>query len=158
MAPLLQSGFGMVRPILFLAFAVLLLVAEVFPPKREHPDPWGPLGRPAHTGAEATRYEPDARYVKEVPASAVAEAPVIPEGERLFAQQGCSGCHGVGAPFHEKLAGAKGKPEQQVAAWILNARAVKPDTLMPPYANQLSEAQARTLAAWVLAGNASAKR
>jgi mono/diheme cytochrome c family protein len=147
----------MVRPLILIAFAAVLLLMDVFPPPREPTDMWGHLGRPAREAtAEAGAYTPDARFVKEAPKEAVA-AVVVPEGERLYAKSGCAGCHAPGAPFFEKLANAKGKPDQVVAAWILNPRVTKPDTLMPPFANQLSEAQALTLARWVKEGNAGTR-
>jgi mono/diheme cytochrome c family protein len=90
--------------------------------------------------------------VGQAAAPAQATAPAEPDGAHLFDKHGCVTCHGPGAVFHDKLAGAKGKSVEQVAQWIRTPQAFKPGTQMPAYANQVSEAQARVLAAWVLAG------
>ena len=71
--------------------------------------------------------------------------------EDLFILMGCTSCHAEGAPHHDKLAAAKGKPVDEVATWILDARAKKPDTAMPTFSDRLTAEEARALAAWVQA-------
>ena len=66
-----------------------------------------------------------------------------------FIALGCVTCHAKGAPYHDKIKQCAGKPVDEVARWIRNARAIKPDTKMPVFADRLTESQARQLAAWV---------
>ncbi|MCI0570072.1 MAG: cytochrome c [Myxococcaceae bacterium] len=138
--------------VLLLTPAVLLASACQEPSR---PPPQAPAApQPTVPAAAPTPYVPDPRFAKEAPAQPdAAGAPTPNDAAHLFQKNGCSACHGVGAPFHDKLAAARGKPVEQVAQWIRTPRAFKPTTLMPTYANQINEAQARALATWVKAGN-----
>jgi mono/diheme cytochrome c family protein len=69
--------------------------------------------------------------------------------ESQFIALGCVSCHAKGAPYHDKIKACANKPVGDVARWILDARAIKPDTKMPTFSEQLSEAQAWQMAAWV---------
>lgn len=67
----------------------------------------------------------------------------------LWSALGCNACHGAGAPYAAKIAGAKDKPTEEVARWIRHAPEVKPGTQMPTFAALINDAQAQALAEWV---------
>ena len=46
--------------------------------------------------------------------------------EVLFVNLGCAGCHGDNAPHRDRIRAALGKPDADVAAWILDPQAQKP--------------------------------
>jgi len=69
--------------------------------------------------------------------------------ESQFVALGCVTCHAKGAPYHDKIKQCAGKPVDDVARWIRDARAIKPDTKMPTFSEMLTEAQARQMAVWV---------
>ncbi|MFT3922184.1 MAG: c-type cytochrome [Myxococcales bacterium] len=73
-----------------------------------------------------------------------------------FQELGCSGCHGAGARYHEKLAQAAGKDVAEVARWIRNPEAFLPGTPMPTYANVLDDAGALELAGWIVSAQGPA--
>lgn len=75
----------------------------------------------------------------------------------LFETLGCASCHGRGARFEAKISGARGKAPGDVAAWIRHPERAHPGTDMPTYADVVDEAQARSLAEWVLARVASVR-
>jgi mono/diheme cytochrome c family protein len=77
-------------------------------------------------------------------------------GKRLFASQGCAGCHTF------KAAGSKGTvgPDLDAAApspRLVLAQLRKPGGIMPSFAGKLSDGQKADLAAFVGAGRASGK-
>ena len=67
----------------------------------------------------------------------------------LFDKLGCSACHGDKAPYRDQIAGAVGKPDADVAAWILDPQATKPGSPMPSFRDAIDGAQAETLARYV---------
>lgn len=67
----------------------------------------------------------------------------------LFVNVGCVSCHGVGAPFRDKLGGALGKTDADVADWILHAQTRRPGTTMPSFEGALAPEQAEDLAKYV---------
>ncbi|MET0594452.1 MAG: c-type cytochrome [Polyangiaceae bacterium] len=67
----------------------------------------------------------------------------------LFDKLGCSACHGDKAPYRNQIAGALGKPDADVAAWILDPQATKPGSPMPSFRDAIDSAQAETLARYV---------
>jgi len=69
--------------------------------------------------------------------------------EELFVKVGCVACHGSGAPHQDRLAGALGKSDDAVAAWILDPQATKPGSIMPSFAQTLDREQALGLASFV---------
>jgi len=69
--------------------------------------------------------------------------------EQLFVNVGCVACHGAGAPYRAKLAGAVGKPDEEVIAWILDPQAQKPGSAMPSFEHALDRKQAEKLARYV---------
>jgi mono/diheme cytochrome c family protein len=68
---------------------------------------------------------------------------------QLFASLGCATCHAQGAPFHEQLRHAIDRPVAEIAAWIRNPEASRPNTQMPTYAAILDEPKATLLAQWL---------
>jgi mono/diheme cytochrome c family protein len=66
---------------------------------------------------------------------------------------GCKACHGPRGPYASRLANARLRPAQEIAQWILHPEKLNPRTLMPGYAQRLSEEQALALAQWIKAGN-----
>jgi mono/diheme cytochrome c family protein len=71
--------------------------------------------------------------------------------EQLFVNVGCSACHGQSAPYRDKLRGALGKSDADVAAWILDPQAQKPGSTMPSFQHALDRSQAEQLAKYVRA-------
>jgi len=69
--------------------------------------------------------------------------------EQLFVSVGCASCHGSGAPFRDKIRGAVGKSDAEVAAWILDPQALKPGSSMPSFEHALDRSQAERLAKYV---------
>jgi mono/diheme cytochrome c family protein len=69
--------------------------------------------------------------------------------EQLFVNVGCAACHGRSAPFRDKIRGAAGKSDSEIAAWILDPQAVKPGSSMPSFQHALDRAQAERLAQYV---------
>jgi mono/diheme cytochrome c family protein len=69
--------------------------------------------------------------------------------EQLFVKVGCVSCHGEGAPHRDRLRQAQGKPDEQVAAWILDPQAIRPGSIMPSFDAILDEDQALALAVYV---------
>lgn len=69
--------------------------------------------------------------------------------EVLFVNVGCAVCHADGSPFRDKLNTAVHKSDADVAAWILNPRAVRPGSTMPSFQHALDQAQAEQLAKYV---------
>jgi len=66
--------------------------------------------------------------------------------EALFVNLGCVACHGDNGPHRDKLGAAAGTTDAQVADWILNPRATKPDTTMPSFKAMIDHDQAESLA------------
>ncbi len=66
--------------------------------------------------------------------------------EVLFTKLGCVSCHGDGAPHRDKIAGAIGKSDDEVAAWILDPQAKKPGAAMPSFKSMIDRDQATSLA------------
>jgi len=79
----------------------------------------------------------------------VPSAPRSRPPEQLFAELGCSVCHAAGAPFEDRLRGARGRPTADVATWILHPERFRPGTAMPTFAGRLSNDEALALADWV---------
>ena len=76
--------------------------------------------------------------------------------EQLFVNVGCSACHGKTGPYRDKIRGALGKSDAEVAAWILDPQTKKPGSNMPSFQHTLDAAQAEGLARYVKAlANAS---
>jgi mono/diheme cytochrome c family protein len=73
--------------------------------------------------------------------------------EELFVSLKCRNCHGPGSMFAPALANARGKPDETVAMWILDAQKVRPGTAMPSFEGLLSTQEALALARWIKAGN-----
>lgn len=71
--------------------------------------------------------------------------------EQLFVNVGCSACHGKSAPYRDKLRGALGKSDAEVADWILDPQSRKPGSSMPSFQHALARAQAEQLARYVKA-------
>lgn len=71
--------------------------------------------------------------------------------ERLFVNVGCAACHGKGAPFSDKIRGALGKSDAEVAAWILDPQSQRPGSSMPSFQHALDRTQAEGLAKYVKA-------
>ena len=69
--------------------------------------------------------------------------------EVLFVNVGCASCHGKTGPYRQKIQGALGKSDQDVASWILDPQASKPGSIMPSFQNTLSRSQAEELARYV---------
>ncbi len=69
--------------------------------------------------------------------------------EALFVKVGCASCHGDAAPHRDKILPARGKPDADVAAWILDPQAKKPGSIMPSFAHTIDRAQAERLARFV---------
>lgn len=69
--------------------------------------------------------------------------------EVLFVNVGCASCHGESGPYREKLAGALGKSDADVASWILDPQSVKKGSPMPSFQHALSRPQAERLARYV---------
>lgn len=69
--------------------------------------------------------------------------------ESLFVSVGCVTCHGPNAPFKDKLSAALGKPDADVATWILDPQKVRPGSPMPSFDRSLSREQATKLAQYV---------
>lgn len=69
--------------------------------------------------------------------------------QQLFGELGCVVCHAAGAPFEDRLRGARGRPTVDVAAWILHPERFRPGTAMPTFAGRLSDDEALALADWV---------
>jgi mono/diheme cytochrome c family protein len=74
----------------------------------------------------------------------------------LFARLGCTLCHAPGARYHDRMAKAAGKPEQELAKWIRNPEKFVAGTTMPTYASLIDEPTALELAKWIKAGGPSA--
>lgn len=92
------------------------------------------------------------RVPAKIPSAPQAHLPSVPRSpEQLFTALGCVGCHGSGAPFEDRLTGATGRSDEDVAAWILNPERFRPGTLMPTFAGKLSQEEAVALAGWVKA-------
>ena len=68
---------------------------------------------------------------------------------RAWVDLGCIGCHGDDGVYSDEIAGALGKPVDQVAHWIRNAPATKPGTEMPDFAARIDEPNSVVLARWV---------
>jgi len=121
----------------------------------------------AGCSAVAAAPQPTPRAPSEPPLPALTPAPDVPgdpeEGRRLFLASGCGGCHtldglrgatGVAGPnltnvaLRPTLAGERlpNTPEN-LARWIRDPPALKPDTPMPKLG--LTDAQARDLAAFL---------
>jgi mono/diheme cytochrome c family protein len=69
--------------------------------------------------------------------------------EVLFVNLGCASCHGEKGPHRDKLLGALAKTDADIAAWILDPRATKPDTMMPSFQHAIDRTQAEKLARYV---------
>jgi mono/diheme cytochrome c family protein len=69
--------------------------------------------------------------------------------EQLFVNVGCAACHGKSAPYRDKLRGAIGKSDAEVAAWILDPQSRKPGSSMPSFQHVLHRAQAEQLGRYV---------
>lgn len=70
------------------------------------------------------------------------------EGDRpevLFVELGCAACHGESGPYRDKLRGALGKSDAELASWILEPQATKPGSPMPSFAGVVDRAQAEAL-------------
>lgn len=67
----------------------------------------------------------------------------------LFVNVGCASCHGKTGPYRQKIAGALGKSDAEVAAWILDPQSIKKGSTMPSFRRSLSQAQAEELARYV---------
>jgi mono/diheme cytochrome c family protein len=78
-------------------------------------------------------------------------APETPE--QLFFSLGCKACHGPGSAYASLLVTARNKPAEEIARWILHPEQMRPGTMMPGYAQRLSQEQALALARWIKAGN-----
>lgn len=78
-------------------------------------------------------------------------APTAVEGKRLFAEQGCYGCHTVGktgTPIANDLTRVGLKyPESYLRNWLREPQAQKPQAHMPKIA--MPEADAQALAAYL---------
>ncbi|MBX5480447.1 MAG: c-type cytochrome [Myxococcaceae bacterium] len=103
--------------------------------------------RPAHGAAARRTPHPPKRP---------AEAPAGRAPKDLFVSLGCIGCHGPGAPQHQAILDARGKPPERLAAWIRHPEQFKPGTQMPTFAPLLTEAEALELGRWVSEGNVPA--
>lgn len=119
------------------------------PARNEAPPSTAPEPKPE---APAPSAPPVARAAP-APVPDAGPAAAVSEAERLFTRTGCGACHGPRSPFYAQMAIARTKPPAEVARWIRNARALKPNTMMPSYESTLSEADALTLAKWIIAGN-----
>lgn len=69
--------------------------------------------------------------------------------EVLFVNLGCASCHGEAGPYRDKLTAALSKSDADVASWILDPRATKPDTMMPSFQHAIDRTQAEKLARYV---------
>jgi cytochrome c1 len=74
---------------------------------------------------------------------------------QLFVKLGCQLCHAPGAQYHDRIAQAASKPEQDLAKWIRNPELFKKGTAMPSYASLIDEPTALVLARWLKAGGPS---
>ncbi len=83
--------------------------------------------------------------------TAAASSPRPPE--TLFFKEGCVGCHGPGSMFAGKLVHARTLPVEEIARWILHPEQMHPGSMMPGYAERLSQEEALGLARWLKAGN-----
>ena len=77
--------------------------------------------------------------------------------DQLFSELGCTGCHGPGAPYEDRLGSASARSTPDVAAWILHPERFRPGTAMPTFAGRLSDAEALALADWVRRRPATAR-
>jgi len=68
---------------------------------------------------------------------------------KAWVDLGCIGCHGEDGVYSDEIAGALGKPVDQVARWIRNAPTIKPGTEMPYFAPRIDEPNSVALARWV---------
>ncbi|PTL84485.1 c-type cytochrome [Vitiosangium sp. GDMCC 1.1324] len=133
------------------------------PGARPHsvPAPGAPSARvvPASTSTQAlepgspVRTSAPARLAELVLAQAEPKKDVDPAA--LFARLGCTLCHAPGARYHDRIAKAAGKSEQELAKWIRNPEQFVPGTTMPTYASLVDEPTALALAKWIKAGGPS---
>jgi cytochrome c oxidase subunit 2 len=76
---------------------------------------------------------------------------LVPQGKRLFTEQGCYGCHTVGktgTPIANDLSQAGSKyPESYLREWLREPQQQKPRAHMPKI--QMTEADAKALAAYL---------
>lgn len=88
------------------------------------------------------------------------EAPPLPpppltaaDGPRLYGQFGCLNCHGpTGRGQFDLTRHREHLPsDEQLAAFIRNPRAAKPDCVMPPYERVLREDELQVLVGFVRA-------
>lgn len=102
-------------------------------------------GAPVRTSAPAS-----------LPALVLAQGPAAKDGDAaaLFSKMGCALCHARGARYHDRLAKASARSEQDLARWIRNPEQFVPGTAMPTYASLLDEPSALMLARWLRAGGA----
>jgi mono/diheme cytochrome c family protein len=68
---------------------------------------------------------------------------------KAWVDLGCIGCHGDDGVYSDEIAGALGKPLDQVGRWIRNAPTIKPGTEMPYFASRIDETNSVALARWV---------
>ena len=76
---------------------------------------------------------------------------LVPQGKRLFTEQGCYGCHTVGktgTPIANDLSQVGSKyPESYLRGWLREPQQQKPRAHMPKI--QMTEADARALTAYL---------
>ena len=138
-----------------LALAWVSLIGCEDPPPQH-----GDAPKPASAASPAPRRDDDDVLARAAQAPGqVAGQPAAPKPpgarlpEQLFRDVGCVACHGPSAAFHKKIVDARGKPEAEIAAWILHPEKVKPTTAMPTFANVVTPDEALALARWIKAGN-----
>jgi mono/diheme cytochrome c family protein len=82
------------------------------------------------------------------PTTTVTKPPSVAQGEKIFATQGCGGCHALAAAGSTSTVGPDldetRLSEEQIAAVVTNGR-----NQMPAYSNSLSEADIADVAAYV---------
>jgi mono/diheme cytochrome c family protein len=139
---------------MFVASAALLggACSDPAPARNEAPPSAAPAPR-AQTPVPSAPPAPIAARPTPAPAADAGPVAVVSEAERLFTRTGCGACHGPRSPFYNQLVIARTKRPAEVAKWIRNARDMKPSTMMPSYQTTLSEADALSLAKWIIAGN-----
>ncbi len=73
------------------------------------------------------------------------------DAPRLYARYGCLGCHGAAGDGNFPLTKSREHfpTDAALAAFILDARATKPDTTMPTWAHVISDAELAVLVAHV---------
>ena len=138
-------------------------------PPRHHEVPGAPPPKaPAARGSTAPALEPTvsreplsagesvrARAPEQLARLVLTQAAAPVDAAALFSRMGCPLCHAPGARYHDRLARAAGKPEQEVARWIRNPEKFIPGTAMPTYASLIDEPSALALARWIRAGGPS---